>query len=1046
MALKRIAENPIITDTILFDILTPDEDGCFVSDCPYKVTKVQVYFLEKSFVENNYGKYEVQRPDPALSSLLEAAQKTACLIPTEENLKIVSEIQQQIELAANKETIRYADAKLIATFGSDEYPAWIDPTTPGVDAADNVLTLIDEDADGNTQYGHFEMEWTPSGQREGNYFICWTWSPVPYYGTEDLLTAHEYFTIGGTSSVTNNILSHYTDPKKYELLLKRYLPSTFDTLISAKDMSPYIIRGLNNSVAQGFAFLEDMMVQIVDLIDANIAPQQYLIPLANYFNIKLRSSDPTLWRRQIKRAIPLLKKKGTLDGLKEALSQAGVELINFTKLWQVISPSTWQEHFTIVDALEFTLAKTAILPQDSLNLELYYRGVDDDWEKLETPLDHITLDNVSGETHMEWTSSTISLVEGDSIRIIYKITEVTNQSIEDYIRSLSLMDLRDERDQLYPPKNWNVRMLEEFDPFFDVIIRTRHPYYDPIIWGFVRTEVPYSEQAYNMEEYDGSTRESINPCDIDKEFVDPCNWGQSSKYTVDLGIENLSNDRLLELQEILKEFTPFHAILHSINLSSIKEEFIQPRDEITFYIHVKNEQPTIAGNGQMIFNRVMINASQGRRDLLADMTSVPDDLSKTGIGVNQNIMLYSPLVQLKRMGLRTENILEILNGSDAGVYSISNSTQHHAEIVGVVEPFSSSVFTFRLSNKIFENVTTNIYQDDIFRFSDTNIDFTQFQIKTIEDQSLSPSVIPWKVDITAPAEAVGSYEIASVDCSNIILDDPTKALPTTSSDINYSLLDSEDVVVLSSSTGGLISSKRGRVDMSSLPEYSEMQKYITIGYYLEYLGTQYQITGFKENDFYIDEYEEGEVVGVSTNVYQRICNNEPGYLYYDGMVLTTDVDYEALFGIKNGANAPVDEHLITDNNLFKQNYLILIGTDYYAISEWDGTNIYLAGPPLDWGVAIGASVSYKIYHFTKNTWSVLEKVVGHPTGKPEIVVPGHDFTFLDRRGNEVIEINTEEGVGMLGAVVATTLNAGKNNEVYDIAGQSESISYQIEYR
>ena len=63
------------------------------------------------------------------------------------------------------------------------------------------------------------------------------------------------------------------------------------------------------------------------------------------FNLKLKSSDPTLWRRQIKTAIPYFKAKGTLGALSEALDAAGIKLNKLTKLWQVISRHTWVDDF-----------------------------------------------------------------------------------------------------------------------------------------------------------------------------------------------------------------------------------------------------------------------------------------------------------------------------------------------------------------------------------------------------------------------------------------------------------------------------------------------------------------------------------------------------------------------------------------------------------------------------------------------------------------------------------------------------------------------------
>ena len=85
--------------------------------------------------------------------------------------------------------------------------------------------------------------------------------------------------------------------------------------------------------------------------------------------------------------------------------------------------------------------------------------------------------------------------------------------------------------------NWNVRVIEEDDAFFDSVIPHRHPFYDDVIYGHVRTEFPYSENIYNMEEYNGSIRNSKSPCDIGRTFIDPCFSCVSSSYIVDVEIE-----------------------------------------------------------------------------------------------------------------------------------------------------------------------------------------------------------------------------------------------------------------------------------------------------------------------------------------------------------------------------------------------------------------------------------------------------------------------------------------------------------------------------
>jgi len=121
-----------------------------------------------------------------------------------------------------------------------------------------------------------------------------------------------------------------------------------------------------------------------------------------------------------------------------------------------------------------------------------------------------------------------------------------------------------------------------------------------------------------------------------------------------------------------------------------------------------------------------------------------------------------------------------------------------------------------------------------------NVDFTQFEVQTQH----TPSVIPWSVNVTA----YGTYQIADIDCKTLILDDPGKTLPTTTTtDLSYSLLDSDGLTMISSATGVLQTTRRGRVDYSSLTSYTTLEKDIKPGFYFNYSGDQYQIIGFNKN-------------------------------------------------------------------------------------------------------------------------------------------------------------------------------------------------------
>jgi len=198
-------------------------------------------------------------------------------------------------------------------------------------------------------------------------------------------------------------------------------------------------------LADGFTFLEDLVNQSVDLLDANAIHERLILYLANNFNLILRSNDPTLWRRQIKSAIPLFKQKGTLIGLQQALAQAAITFNSWTQLWQITSPYTWQEGFTVTeDQTEFELAKVVY---DLTDFDLYYRadGASTYTTLVAATYAEIVYDSDDYVHLLRWKSTApIDLEDGDIIRVIYKLRPISNPTYETYIRSLPLADQRDE--------------------------------------------------------------------------------------------------------------------------------------------------------------------------------------------------------------------------------------------------------------------------------------------------------------------------------------------------------------------------------------------------------------------------------------------------------------------------------------------------------------------------------------------------------------------------------------------------------------------------
>lgn len=1056
MAILTPENNPSITDTVVFTLKTPDALGCFNAN-PFKVNKLVIYYVERDFISGNLSEYENKTYDVAKLKAAEEAEVIACTIPTDENIANAERLRREAESSVATSPFYFNESKPVQVVGNDSFPAWLS-------------TDLDNAFLDNTAVGEFTYTWEPKGMREGDYFICWTWTPLP---AGDSLSSHYRFYLKGDTQVTTSIPTHYTNPEKYPTLLERYLPEMFKMLICDDDRTPDVLEKFNNSIALGFNVLEDLANQIVDLQDANSIHESLIPYLSNFFNLKLKTDDPTRWRGQVKRAIPLFKMKGTKKALSEALEHAAIRLINLTQLWQIISSYTWQEVFVYDGESEpfFELEKNVVLPINFDNFELYIREADsNNWIPLSA--DYVDFETIDGVTSMTWVGSTLStnpidLIENDEIRILYQynsVPDLTAQAIENYIRSLPLMDQRDERDQIYPPKNWNVRVIGENDPMFNLVIPTRHPYHEWLVYGKVRTEFPYSENIYNMEEYNGSIRNSLRPCDIERTFIDPCTACISSSYDIDLEIENLSDDRVLEAKQVLKEFTPFHAVLHTINFLGGLNEFIEsPVENVEALVTMKSNDFVIAGEAQTWFNRIMkfVEYNGIARDDLSNSSLV---YSGSGTAYNDDIMLFCPEVKLDETGMTIDSSarLHILAPSPlANYYDIVDAIGNTA-VVSFASGFPSlgsepidncnslfannntintCAFTFNVNNtSVLDGVSLcTVEKDHLFILSDSSLNYGELGVKATFDVTQGTAAAAWKVLISAYDTV--PYEIYDVlPDGRLILLNHGSTLPNTSaSGITYVLKNGPTTVI--TSTGDLEVQHRGRVTALN-PAVLPISNVLGLDdYYFALNLDEYLITGFvpETNDqFYIDNYT-GPDLGSSTNLiaYKRVVNHEIGYFTHRGLKLQVTGNLESSLGIQNGANSLVVVDDGVENDTFKENFIVIIDGQSYFIAEIDGNNpvgfttITLSGPDNYWQTldSGGTVVNFTIYNYTKEGATIMGQ---------QYDLPDHTFRTLDRAGRPVIDRVDDDGT-------VTGLSVPNGNAINDYVKQQEGISFSITY-
>ncbi len=572
MAQTKYNDFPKLDDVVIFDLETYDERGVLAS--PHTIERIVIYYVETNSSHTpNERLLEEKYYNPDLQQVHDSLQAQIRNNPTEENVKSLVQLKKRMEETAKVNRLYYTNARVVMS------------TTPPIWTEDGKVRKVSSlaDKDNKAVPGKFLFYWKPQGMREGTYFIRWDWKPTV---NSKVKSAEKIFTLHPSERKINSQYGKFVPREKYNFLMDQYIPQMYRVQTTTNDMTPDVLVRLNRAVAQGFLELDDLAVGLIDLIDPNFAPEGLLPIFANFFNLELKSRSSVAWRNQIKNAIPLYKEKGTFNGLKKALDNAGVKLHRLTNLWQVVSPYTWTDGFVAdkdtKDGLLGYLSKRPIDIEEP-DFEVCLKTENHGYVVLPKVVIQLQETQVpEPRIAVIWNGSTyetpIELFQGDVVRIRYKYKEIPDGSrtLEEYIRSLPLADQRDESKIKFPLKNWNVKLIEEDDPLFDLLVQERHPFVDPVVFGKIRTTFLYSEKAFNMDTYNGSLFNSTSPCDMDKDFIDSCSGGQSSKFNVYVELDEVNDEKIREIKDTITDYSPFHAILHSLKINHKITDLVLP--------------------------------------------------------------------------------------------------------------------------------------------------------------------------------------------------------------------------------------------------------------------------------------------------------------------------------------------------------------------------------------------------------------------------------------------------------------------------------------
>ena len=132
-----------------------------------------------------------------------------------------------------------------------------------------------------------------------------------------------------------------------------------------------------------------------------------------------------------------------------------------------------------------------------------------------------------------------------------------------------------------PIVNHDTRLLDRRHPFVPLLCPEIAQAAPPIVFGRVRTEALYGRTVYNREEFDGSTKPSTDPCDIDASFVDTCTCSPGSHISWSVKIPVQSNVTKSDVERIMAEMLPAQAIPVDPHYSYQQEEPVARTSEET---------------------------------------------------------------------------------------------------------------------------------------------------------------------------------------------------------------------------------------------------------------------------------------------------------------------------------------------------------------------------------------------------------------------------------------------------------------------------------
>jgi len=1098
-------KNPQTSDTILFDLFTPMSNGCFTQQ-PVSFDSIKIFFISRSPVLANEFTNQQITYDPVLQRSVYVATEEYC-VETDEQIK------QQIQIVKERLESELYNNALVPTTGTNVEPGANTNTTyyyesvnvfcAGTGCADgggplwiqgedNTASIIQrDDKDQELGNGHFVFLWVPGPIKEGDFYICYNYTMQTSAYTSESIVKYLHFYVAASIETEVAIPSHACPPEKYFTLLNNYLPRMYFEKYTVQDDSIFTLEALNQSIGRSFTDIDNQVSRIIDILNANVTPEPYLNLLANMFALKLRSLDITRWRGQIITAVPQFKQKGTLASLKQAFNQAGITLSEYFQYWQISWPQVYTQTLVYENTYQFILNE---FTSDSLlddystlfSIDLAVAG-STVWVPVSLSVASFS-QNSKGETVLTWDASVQTLGIGDQIKITYVTEAMSSTQVALYEYWRDYLPLQDSRDYFtitpdMPPKNWNMRLILQKDPLFSVFVPVRNPFYNPIVFGQVRTEFPYSENVYNMDEYNGSLRDSNDPIDMSPSYLETCSGGISAYYGLTLEILDLSDFRISECIGIINDYTPFNSVLRTLNVVGAFQDFILPPvEKIEWLISTTFNEYFIAGDAQFAFNRRSLYYNYGASmsaytNPQHQLTFFRNDFATENLTPIQSgfIMVYNKNLVIKaERNIRNfksyniqiaNNLIEILDGPKAGKY-VNKITEINPYTLALNElaPNSfagatiGSPFGFRLSNILYTG-TFSVSNFNQFTMSDANVNFTDINLANGGKYCIKTE---YQNGANADIIRINSkdYTILYINNNSIYIEN-SSANPLSNidaADVYYQIIDSgTSQVVLTSTTGNYKVCKIAKATGTDPNAYNFGQLCYPVSsadlYFVDNSGTvYYKFYSIEPEDpftFYIMDYSVGlSPISVNATIYNRLletigsfeytglqANISPDITFYNPeTVVRRDniIPERCILTLEMPPDPTPPPPAPTPAPVF---YDYSIEVDFVGADSKPEGLVDIHGYFLNVGTQDGAGG--KSYAYTINEYNIIEK----PSVVP--IVNGQTLYYVNRAGQDVW---SDEKYAAGGFMLKLSEPEKKQNssQPNDVVRTNESISFVIQ--